>query len=365
MQHAGALGVLFAKWMSQQGARNFVLLSRSGKVQDDALAMFEEVSSVASVRKCDIGSAKDLSAMLKDVAKTMPVVRGIIHAAGILDDHLIADLERSHFEGVLAPKVNGTLNLHDGTKGLKMDYFTLFSSLASLIGTAGQANYCAANAFLDAFASYRRANGSPAVAVQWGPWAEVGMAARAGTSESMVLRIDLNDGLRAMQTILSCSAGLVTGAVGVARIKWSSFLANMPALPPFLENFKQYKKGGSKKSAVALGAAPSKDLVRAGIENILKEVLGDDSLSDFSSPLMDMGLDSLAAVARSTLHALSRSLASLLRGGGAWRGGQACRECSRDIGPMKFSSSVRATLIAPSKSHRQVAQGGRGCPYRM
>ena len=98
-----------------------------------------------------------------------------------------------------------------------------------------------------------------------------------------------------METILSAERDLAAGTMGVARIKWKSFLAQMPSLPAFLSNFAQYAPKGEKKT-IALGAAPSKDVVRSGIEGILKEVLGDDTLSDFSSPLMDMGLDSLAAV---------------------------------------------------------------------
>jgi hypothetical protein len=80
---------------------------------------------------------------------------------------------------VLGPKIEGTLNLHAASKDLKLDFFAFFSSVAAMVGSAGQANYCAGNAFMDSFAIHRRANGLPASSVQWGPWGEVGMAVQS------------------------------------------------------------------------------------------------------------------------------------------------------------------------------------------
>lgn len=107
----------------------------------------------------------------------------------------------------------------------------MFSSVASMIGSIGQANYCAANAFMDSFAAYRRANGMAAVSVQWGPWADVGMAARTGTSEGSIARIDIKQGLEAMQAILSANSSLTSGVIGVARIKWKMLLGQLPKAP--------------------------------------------------------------------------------------------------------------------------------------
>lgn len=121
------------------------------------------------------------------------------------------------------------------------------------------------------------------------------MAARAVTSERVVLHIQIHEGLQAMGDILGAGIGLHNGIVRVGRIKWKSFLSQMPFLPPFLENFKQHR-ASAKTAIFAGGAAPCKDLVKSGIRGILKDVLGDDSLSDFSAPPMNMVLDSLAAV---------------------------------------------------------------------
>ena len=102
----------------------------------------------------------------------------MIHAAGVLDDGIVLRQSRDAFERVLAPKLRGAWNLHAATAERPLDFFVLFSSVAALIGNAGQANYAAANTFLDALAHARRARGLAAHAINWGPWAEVGMAAR-------------------------------------------------------------------------------------------------------------------------------------------------------------------------------------------
>jgi acyl transferase domain-containing protein/NADPH:quinone reductase-like Zn-dependent oxidoreductase/acyl carrier protein len=293
----GSLGSVFAQWMAGKGAKHFALLSRSGKPPSDkiSLAAFNSVTSMATIKRCNIGSADDVKRMMGELATSLPPVKGIMHAAGALDDHLINDLNRSHLEVVLAPKVAGTVNLHNASADLSLDVFAMFSSLAAMVGNAGQANYCAGNFFLDSFTGYRRDNDRPAVSVQWGPWGGVGMAVEKGTSEKTFPKLELQSGLQAMETILSASASLNSGVVGVARIIWKSYLGQLPAVPPYMDNFKQFR-ASDKKKAGAGGAALSKEFVVTGIENVLKEVLGDDSLEDFSMPLMDMGLDSLAAV---------------------------------------------------------------------
>ena len=158
---------------------------------------------------------------------------------------------------VIYSQQRGVRNLHAGLMELckgSVELFALFSSVASMLGSPGQANYCSANAFLDAFAVHRRAQGLVAVSVQWGPWAEVGMAARAGTTESSgYLRLDPAASLQAMAAILSQPTSLV----GVARLNWASFLAAQPKVPCFLENFQHHKK----LSGVKMGGGVPKELV--------------------------------------------------------------------------------------------------------
>ena len=151
----GGLGLLFAGWLAEQGVKHLALMSRSGRIQDESLQKLLDKASKSSnvqIFKGDIGSEADVGEVLGQANKTLATVKGIWHAAGVLDDHLMADLTMEHFEKVLLPKITGTLNLHNSSanKGLesKLQQFVLFSSVAAMIGTAGQGNYCAANAFL-------------------------------------------------------------------------------------------------------------------------------------------------------------------------------------------------------------------------
>ncbi|CAK9055131.1 unnamed protein product [Durusdinium trenchii] len=318
----GGLGLLFGAFFAEKGATHLGLISRSGKVAQDPASQSTyqrllDTKAQISLKACDSAQAEAVTACLKELNAEKPL-KGLLHAAGVLDDHLIMDLEAQHFTPVLNPKIDGTLwgdpevkstaaflpsgvvykivkNLHNALKKLglegdgKVNMFALFSSVAAMLGSPGQANYCSANTFLDAFALHRRGQGLPAVSVQWGPWAEVGMAARAGTTESGgYLRLDPAASLQAMAAILSLPVSLV----GVARLNWSAFLAAQPKVPPFLENFQHHKKS----SGVKMSGGVPKDLVNSTIINVLCDVLGDADLSDFSVPLMDMGLDSLSAV---------------------------------------------------------------------
>jgi hypothetical protein len=204
-------------------------------------------------------------------------------------------MSRANLDSVLPAKIKGTMNLHDISLRLGSDLneFILFSSVAVLIGSAGQANYCAANAFMDSFASHRRANNLPALSVQWGPWADVGMAARAGTSEATVARIKAAKGLEAFESILQQGANLKNGVVGVAGIKWKTLLGLMPKVPPFLSRF---GGAGNNSAANALAiAGMTQDDIQGLVVGMLQDVMGVDEIN-LSTPLMEMGLDSLAGV---------------------------------------------------------------------
>ncbi|CAJ1367639.1 unnamed protein product [Effrenium voratum] len=294
----GGLGLRFALFLAERGARHLLLMSRGGKIADpassDAAQKIKTLASVTVVR-CDVADPDSLAACLRGAQERQPV-KGVLHAAGLLDDHLIMDMQPCHIAPVLKPKMDGSVNLHTAL-GDGLDFFVLFSSVASMLGSAGQANYCAANSFVDAFSSFRRGQGLAATALQWGPWAEVGMAARSGTTESGgFLRQDPNASLQAMALVLSTQKPVV----GVARIDWASFLATQPEVPDLLDNFKHHKKE-------VIGEV-SEDLVISTIKDALCNVLGHSDL-DFTMPLMDMGLDSLSSMEfRNRLQASVRDL---------------------------------------------------------
>ena len=173
----GALGLRVARWLAGQGAGHIVLLGRSGPSQDAAKILRDLEQSGVHVQICQVDVA-DRNA-LRGVLDGLSELRGIVHAAGVLDDGIIAEQTWERFERVLLPKVAGAWHLHELTQDLPLDFFVLYSSAAALLGSPGQANYAAANAFLDALAHHRRAAGLPALSINWGPWDAGGMAARA------------------------------------------------------------------------------------------------------------------------------------------------------------------------------------------
>ena len=118
-----------------------------------------------------------MAALLQRFGSELPPLRGVIHAAAVLDDSTLLNLDLARLRAVLAPKIDGAWHLHTLTRDTPLDFFVLFSSAAGMLGSPGQANYAAANAFLDALAHHRRALGLPALSINWGPWAEVGLAA--------------------------------------------------------------------------------------------------------------------------------------------------------------------------------------------
>ena len=177
----GGFGLLVAKWMAANGARHLALMGRRGPVSDEAITAVRDIEK-KNVRllivKGNVARTEDVAAALDTIRVSMPPLRGVIHAAMVLEDRILSDLDQERLERVLDPKVMGAWNLHLLTRGCPLDFFVLFSSMASLIGSPGQGNYVTANAFLDGLSHYRRSLGLPSLAINWGYLAEVGVAAR-------------------------------------------------------------------------------------------------------------------------------------------------------------------------------------------
>src|SRR5258705_406147 len=130
--------------------------------------------------KGDVTSEQDVRGLLGWIEQSGRPLKGVCHCAGLLDDGIIAQMDWQKFDRVTAPKVAGGWLLHEYTRGLDLTHFVMFSSILSLIGSAGQANYAAANAFLDALVAHRRGEGLPGLALNWGPWDETGLATVSG-----------------------------------------------------------------------------------------------------------------------------------------------------------------------------------------
>jgi acyl transferase domain-containing protein/acyl-CoA synthetase (AMP-forming)/AMP-acid ligase II/acetylornithine/succinyldiaminopimelate/putrescine aminotransferase/predicted amino acid dehydrogenase/acyl carrier protein len=178
---AGGLGLMLATWMAKKGAGHIFLTGRSAPTDKvhNSLAEIERLGARVSYVQADVADRDAMTAVFAQIGWDGRPLRGIVHAAGVLDDGLLSNLDRKRFDRVLAPKIDGGWNLHQLSLGMPLDFFVLFSSVASVLGAAGQSNYAAANSFLDSLASYRRQRGLPALAIGWGPWSEAGMAVRA------------------------------------------------------------------------------------------------------------------------------------------------------------------------------------------
>ena len=176
----GVLGLHAARTLAAGGATHLALLGRRAPSEpaEQAITELREAGVAVTVFAGDVADAELVETVVADIRATMGPLRGVIHAAGVLDDGTLRNLDWPRFEAVLRPKVAGAWNLHRATLADPLDVFVLYSSAAALLGASGQANYVAANAFLDALAHHRRAIGRPALSINWGAWDEAGMAAR-------------------------------------------------------------------------------------------------------------------------------------------------------------------------------------------
>jgi acyl transferase domain-containing protein/NADPH:quinone reductase-like Zn-dependent oxidoreductase/acyl carrier protein len=175
----GGLGLEVMRWLVEAGARSVVLIGRSrpSESADRAIEAARSAGATVTVIQADVAESSDVANVLSVISRELAPLRGVVHAAGVLDDALIAQQDEQRIARVLRPKVCGAWNLHQQTLDLSLDFFVLFSSIAPVVGWAGQSNYAAANAFLDGLAHQRRALGLPALSINWGPWADAGMAA--------------------------------------------------------------------------------------------------------------------------------------------------------------------------------------------
>jgi acyl transferase domain-containing protein/acyl carrier protein len=190
----GGFGLQMAAWMVAEGARRLVLVGRRGAhtpAAQQALQKLEAAGAQVWPVAADIAEDQ-VKDVIQQIAASMPPLRGVFHAAAVLEDGPISQVTPERLQRVMKPKAAGAWNLHRHTLDLPLDYFVLFSSVASLVGNPGQAPYVAANTFLDALAHYRRSRSLPAISINWGALGEVGMVARDRGVEEHLMRIGLH-----------------------------------------------------------------------------------------------------------------------------------------------------------------------------
>ena len=314
----GGLGALIARCLAERhGARRLLLVSRRGADAPGADRLVAELADLgceATPLACDVAKRAQLADVIASIPPAHPLC-GVIHAAGTLDDGTIESLTDEQVERVLRPKVDAALNLHELTADLDLSLFVLFSSAAPLLGGAGQANYAAANAFLDALAQRRRADGLPAVSLAWGLWnRETGMTgvvrdeAREQVGRQIrarlgMLPLDTDDGLELFDAALALDEALVAPV----RLDLQALRARARTgdIPVALRDMMRAPARRESDAAAALvtrlvGAseAERESILLALVRDHVAAVLGHPS-GDAIEPersIQELGLDSLAAV---------------------------------------------------------------------
>jgi acyl carrier protein len=311
----GGLGLSFAKWLVERGARHLLLLSRKGAGEKarEAIRKLEEAGARVVVASGDVASRADLQHLLTLSGSDHPV-KGIIHAAGVIDDATLQNQDRRRFAGVLVPKVHGSWNLHRLTEKMDLDFFVMCSSAAAVFGTPGQGNYAAANAFMDGLAGHRRFLGLPALSINWGPWSDVGMAANVSEKDKNrwdalgVGRIAPEDGPEALELAL----GADDTQVAVLPIDWKTYLRQAPSgqEPCFLSAIVHELQDSNDNRTIArdnndfmqrvreVHEEDRRQLVLEHVKEQLIHVFGLKARTDIddNQEFGDLGMDSLMAV---------------------------------------------------------------------
>jgi len=313
----GALGRHVAGTLVERGARALVLVARQAPGAE-RMAFVERLRAAGArveVAIADVSQRREVEALVASIAETMPPLVGVVHAAGVLDDGLMAEQSWSRFAAVLGPKASGAWWLHEATKALPLQAFVLFSSVVGSLGAAGQGSYAAANAFLDGLAHHRRGAGLAGVSIGWGPWIGEGMAGRLGARQRQRLTsaglrgIEPAQGLRWLTRLLRSELPHVI----VAPLDRSRLAAKIGAgpVPPLLSRLVEARtvQAGPSLAETLARLAPA-DRHRKLVEALRERaaaVMGAASADvDPRTPLLDLGLDSLMAV--DLQHALAREV---------------------------------------------------------
>ncbi|MEW9522201.1 type I polyketide synthase, partial [Streptomyces tubercidicus] len=308
----GALGVRVARWVTERGADHVVLTSRRGSDAPGAAELEAELSALGArvtIAACDVADPEAVAALLAEHP-----VDAVFHAAGVLDDGILDALTPERLAAVLRAKAVSAANLHEATRDRDLSAFVLFSSFAGTIGAVGQANYAAANAYLDALAEQRAADGLAAMSLAWGPWGETGMA----SDETMAQRMRRGgvSPLRPELAIEAMGNAIRSGTPGlvIADITWADFRSAFASVrpSPLIGDLPEVR------TAVELAAGTAdedgqSDLHRqlAGLEPAEQERVLTDLVRSYaagvlhyagpadvppSRPFRDLGFDSLTAV---------------------------------------------------------------------
>jgi len=301
----GGLGLLVANWMVSKGAKHVVLLGR--RSPDDAaikkITELEMAGAEVVVEIADVSDWESMRGVWQRIQESNRPLGGVIHSAGMLSDGVLQNQSWSSFEQVMAPKVQGAWHLHQLSLNQSLDFFVLFSSAASLLGSPGQGNHSAANAFIDGLAHYRRAQGLPGLSIHWGAVSQVGEAAERG-ADVRVSKQGIMGAISPTQVFESLEL-LMSGSdveVGVVPIEWSGWQEKVEQWP-FLADWSEITTPIATKDNPLLEQLKSvsfmerEKILIAHIQNEAARVLAiKNFVIDIHKPLNEMGLDSLMSI---------------------------------------------------------------------
>ena len=300
-------GLKTACWLVDKGARSLVLISRSAKVSEDSQKIIDKLKQkgvAVYTHACDVTNKAALQKLITVIQRDIPPLKGLVHAAMVLDDGLIRNMTQQHVLNVMSPKVTGAWNLHEATFETDLDFFVMYSSATTFVGNPGQANYVAANSFLESLATYRKSQGLPAHYVAWGAISDVGYLARnEETKEQLQSRLG-GEALNSDQALKMLEKIMLSDKAGAAVIDldWGVIQRVMPAASSakYEELRRQVKTSDGDQhediqTLIAnMGRAEIQELV---IDLLLDEVeqilrLPRDKM-DVEQSIFDLGMDSL------------------------------------------------------------------------
>lgn len=306
----GALGQQTAQWLIDKGAKTLALLSRRGITPDvkPIISQLEAKGAKIEVLEGDIGKISQMRQVFAFIHSQLPPLKGIIHAAGILEDAVLQQQTWEKFNRVFTPKVLGAWNLHTLSQGDQLDWFVSFSSVASVFGSSGQGNYASANAFLDSLAHYRQSLGLPALTINWGPWEEGGMAQQLNEKEKRRLFKQGFSYLNPKQGLSLLEKAMTTSAPQIAAtyVNWNTFFNAFTGqiVPPFFSDLQQPSHQQEQKSAsflevlTEMPANERQDALSHHVQKVVAEILGIPvtEFTQLDQGFFDLGMDSLMAV---------------------------------------------------------------------
>lgn len=309
----GGLGLVFAKWLVSCGAKHLVLMGRKGAADADskqAVKTLRESGIDVLVEAADVTNEKKVQSIIRKIDKTMPPLRGVIHTAMVLDITLLMQMTEEQLIRVMNPKILGAWNLHHLTLQHELDFFLLFSSFVSVFGFPGQANYSAANCFLNSLAQHRKLQGLPAATICWGAVGEAGYVAR----HEEIIESFKRQGIALLtpgQVRKSAVQALSDehALLNVVEVNWRTFAKYMPSLeklPRYAElMLKSNRKSRSdseeeKDQSGIILPDNAEDRTKVLTEELGKGVahilgVAADKL-DIEQPFESLGIDSLMAV---------------------------------------------------------------------